>query len=386
MSTQWTAPGSTGSSGESSTGDASGPFGSGPEPEGPGAYGAPGSPASARSPQRELVTSMPLFPLRPLGLGEVLGAAVRIYRLRTRSVLTVAAIVYGIAFVLLTLSTGASMIPLIGDMRASFDAPETATFTGMNSAADLLITVLTTVLSTIVTMLASALVTVALTRIAMGEATGQHVSTAEMWSTMRRRGPAAVGVSVVIGLLSLIAFLVIGGLGTLPLIVLQEATALTIIPLVLCIVLALLATLWIWGRTVLAIPALVIEEKGALGAIGRSFSMTRGRRLWRVLGTSLLVYVLYSVAANVVTGVFSTLATILYFVILLASGMEAIVLGMAVMTILMMLGSYAATVLLAPFLSAGFVAIYADQRMRHEAWDVELTRRSRESWAADGAR
>jgi len=389
MSTQWTAPGSTGSSEESSTASASGPFGTGPVQEEPGAngpFGAPGSPAPTRSPQRELVTSTPLFPLRPLGLGEVLGAAVRIYRLRTRSVLAVAAIVYGIAFVVLTLSTGASMVPMIGDMRASFESPETTTITGMNSVGDVLITVLTTVLSSIVTLLASALVTVALTRIAMGEATGRSVSTAEMWSTMRRRGLAAVGVNLMIGLLSLVAFLVVAGLGSLPLIILQEATALTIIPLVLCIVLALLLMLWIWARTVLAIPALVIEEKGALGAIGRSFSMTRGRRLWRVLGTSLLVYVLYSVAANVVTGVFSTLATIIYVVILLASGGEALILGMAVMTILMMLGSFAATVLLAPFLSAGFVAIYADQRMRHEAWDVELTRLSRESWAADGPR
>lgn len=389
MSTQWTAPGSTGSSEESSTASASGPFGTGPVQEEPGTngpFGAPGSPAPTRSPQRELVTSMPLFPLRPLGLGEVLGAAVRIYRLRTRSVLAVAAIVYGIAFVVLTLSTGASMVPMIGDMRASFESPETTTITGMNSVGDVLITVLTTVLSSIVTLLASALVTVALTRIAMGEATGRSVSTAEMWSTMRRRGLAAVGVNLMIGLLSLVAFLVVAGLGSLPLIILQEATALTIIPLVLCIVLALLLMLWIWARTVLAIPALVIEEKGALGAIGRSFSMTRGRRLWRVLGTSLLVYVLYSVAANVVTGVFSTLATIIYVVILLASGGEALILGMAVMTILMMLGSFAATVLLAPFLSAGFVAIYADQRMRHEAWDVELTRLSRESWAADGPR
>ena len=114
--------------------------------------------------------------------------------------------------------------------------------------------------------------------------------------------------------------------------------------------------------------------------------MTRGRRLWRVLGIGALLYLLYTFAVQVIAGVFSTIAMIAYFAILLASSFEAVVLGMIVLTVLMMVGSYVATFLLAPFLSAGFVALYADGRMRHEAWDVELTRRAREAWDADGVR
>ena len=52
-------------------------------------------------------------------------------------------------------------------------------------------------------------------------------------------------------------------------------------------------------------------------------------------------------------------------------------LAMGVMTVIMMLGTYIATFLLAPFLCAGYAAIYADNRMRHEAWDVELNRQAR---------
>lgn len=92
------------------------------------------------------------------------------------------------------------------------------------------------------------------------------------------------------------------------------------------------------------------------------------------------------VVTYTVSGVFSMVAGIAYFAILLVSAGEAVVLGVALLTILSMLGTYLATFLLAPFLSAGYTALYADVRMRDEAWDVELTRRARDAWAADGAR
>ena len=171
----------------------------------------------------------------------------------------------------------------------------------------------------IITMLASSLVKVALTRVALGEAVGSPVSTGQMWATMRRRGLPAVAVSLLIGVLSLVGFLVLSGLGTLPLILLQEASWLTIVPLVIGVVLGALAVLWIWARTVLAIPALVLEDVGVLGALGRSLALTRGRRLWRVLGIAVLLYLIYTVAAQVVAGVFGTVAFFVYLAILLAS-------------------------------------------------------------------
>ncbi|GAA4521642.1 glycerophosphoryl diester phosphodiesterase membrane domain-containing protein [Brachybacterium paraconglomeratum] len=329
---------------------------------------------------------MPLFPLRPLGLGEVLGAAVRIYRLRARSVLGVAAAVYGVAFVIMTFATGASMVPMMGDMQAVLEDPAatTATPTAFGSVGDVVLMVVSSAVTMIISLVASSLVTVALTRVALGEAVGEHLSTADMWAVMRRRGLPAVAVTLLIGLFSSLAFVVLLVLGMLPLILLQEATALTIIPLVIGLVAAVLVMLWIWARTVLAVPTLVLEETGVFGALRRSFAMTSGRRLWRVLGTTILLYLLYTIAVQVIVGVFSTIAMILYVAILLISSFEALLLGMAVLTIISMVGSYAATFLLAPFLSAGYVAVYADNRMRHEAWDVELTRRAREHW--DGVR
>lgn len=382
MSTPWTAPGSTTGEGTSPAPDPAGaPLD--PPPAGPG----PEAPRPPSAPRRELTQAMPLFPLRPLGLGEVLGASVRIYRMRARSVLGVAAAVHGVAFVLLTVLTGASMVPMIGDLQAVVEDPESssgsADFSGLGDAVLIL---LSSGASMIVTLVASSLVTVALTRVAMGEAVGRHVSTAQMWRTMRRRGLPAVVTALLIGVLSTVVFVVLTGLGTVPLLLVQEASWLTILPLVLGAALGVLGVVWVWARTVLAIPALVIEEIGVFTALRRALVLTRGRRLWRVLGTSALLYLIYYFAAQIIAGVFGTIAFLAYLAILLASSMQALVLGMMVLTVLTMMGSYAATVLLAPFLSAGIVAIYADSRIRHEAWDVELLRESRESWDQGGAR
>ncbi len=378
MSMPWMAPGST--VGEEPS-PSTGPDGDLPAPPG----GADGQ--RPAGPRRELSQSVPLFPLRPLGLGEVLGAAVRIYRLRARSVLGVAAVVYGIAFVVLTVFSGASMVPMFGDMQAMMADPEAAeAASDFTSARDAVLLILSTAATMIITMLASSLVTVALTRVALGEATGRRVSTAQMWATMRRRGPAAVAVGLLIGLLSLLAFLALGAAGLLPLLLTREASWLTIVPLVLGLVLGMLAVFWIWARTVLAVPALVLEGAGVLGAIRRSLVLTRGRRLWRVLGTAVLLYLVYTIAVQVIAGVFGILGFIVYLAILLATSFEGLVLGMILLTIISMAGSYAATFLLAPFLSAGFVAVYADSRMRHEAWDVELLRQAREAWDGESAR
>ncbi len=387
MSSPWTAPGADVPSeppapqGADSTGAPGGAWGL------PGAAAPDGAPAPQGAPRRELVQSTPLFPLRPLGLGEILGAAVRIYRLRARSVLGVSAAVFGVAFVLITLSSGAGMLPLIGDMQATLQDPAGSSevpFTG--SVGDIVLTVVTSVITGLVTMIASSLVTVALTRLALGEAIGAPLPTAEVWATMRRRGLPALGVSLIVAVLSAILFAVPFALGLLPILIVQEPGWLTIVPILLGTLVGLLAMLWLWARTVLSIPALVLEDLGVLSAVRRGFALTRGRRLWRVLGIGVLLYALYMVAMYTISGVIGTVAGVAYVAILLVSSFEAIVLGVAVLTILSMLGTYLATFLLAPFLSAGYTALYADVRMRDEAWDVELTRRARDAWAADGAR
>src|SRR5699024_9243614 len=193
-------------------------------------------------PRRELSQSVPLFPLRPLGLGEVLGAAVRIYRLRARPVLGVAAVVYGIAFVVLTVFSGASMVPMLGDMQAMMADPEAAeAASDFTSARDAVLLILSTAATRSITMLASSLAPRARARAALGEPAGRHAGPAGAWATRRRGGPAAVAVGRLIGLRGLRAFRAVGAAGLLPLRGTHEAAWLTAGPLVLGLVVGMLA-------------------------------------------------------------------------------------------------------------------------------------------------
>lgn len=382
MSTGWTAPGTSSVPQGQEPGTHPDGAGAPPIPDPTGTQGPADGPAGPL--RRELVQQAPLFPLRPLSVGEVLGAAVRIYRRRAKAMLLVSAAVHGIAYVLITVLTGASMMPLIGETRTMLEEPQASdpgAFSVM-SLSEALSTLGASMVTGVVSMIAAAMVTAVLTRVAIGEATGEPLGDSELWPTLRRLALPAVGVSALVGLLITVATVVPMTLGLVPLLVWQEANAITILALVLGLVVALVAAVWLYARTLLAIPALVVEGTGILGAVRRSFALTAGRRMWRVLGLGVLLAVLYYVAVQVLSGVFGVVGVVAYVAILLLSNLEAIVLGVIVLTVLSMIGAYVATFLLAPYLSAGTAAIYADNRMRHEAWDIELNRRARDSWNA----
>lgn len=374
MSSGWSAPGASGSDHE----ELQDPLAPGAARSGAG-FPPPGQ--TGTGPQRELVQQIPLFPLRPLGLGEVLGAAVRIYRQRARATLALAAVVYGVAFVVITLATGAGMIPLLGEMQAVMDDPTAET--EFSTVGDLLGTLASSLVTWIVSVIAAAVVTVVLTRIAIGEASGDPLPSSQIWPTIRRFSVPATAVATISAALGTIALLVPALIGALPLLLLQEANVVLVLCVVLGVVIGILGAIWIWARTLLAVPAMAIENCGVLTALRRSFAMTSGKKLWRVLGSGVLLYVLYLIASQIIAGVFGTVAAVAYLAVLLATQMEGLVLGLALLTVISMIGAYIGTFLLAPFYSAGIAALYADNRMRHEAWDIELNRSARSSAAGN---
>ncbi|MGY5765947.1 glycerophosphoryl diester phosphodiesterase membrane domain-containing protein [Brachybacterium sp. DNPG3] len=380
MSTGWTAPGSTAPDrGPAEGDDAAGMPGGGPEPlgSGPAAPGLGAAPVAGGT-ARELDTVQPLFPLRPLGLGEILGAAVRIYRLRARPALVLSAAVYGIAYVLITITTGVGMLPLIGEMQSVMaDTTSTSTSATFGGLGEILSTVGSTVVTSIITLVAASVVTVPLTRLAIDAATAGRGEDGALWPTTRRFALPAVAVSLIVAVLTAVAFVVPTALGALPLLIVREAGIGTVGGLLVGLLLGVLASVWVWARLLLAVPSLAVEGTGVLGAVRRSFALTAGRRQWRVLGIGVLSYILYYLASQVVAGVFGTVGAVVYFAILLATSFEAVVLGVTVLTVVSMIGAYLATFLLTPFYASAVAALYADIRMRHEAWDVELVRADR---------
>ncbi|PWH05157.1 glycerophosphodiester phosphodiesterase [Brachybacterium endophyticum] len=359
----------------------------GPQAPGPRAYPTAEGPAPL---QRELVRRPGLFPLRPLALGEIFGAGVGIYRRRPKLVFGLSALVFGVAFVLTSVVGGIGMAPTAVQLQSIAQSPETAsgggpaeTFGG--SLGQILGTVGSSLATSLITLVAMQLVLVVLTRLTLTEATGREASDAQLRASLRSHGWRAVLTGLLNSLLTFVPFLLISLLGAVPLAIVQAPRWYTIAPVFLFLLLGLLAALWVWGRVLFATPILVTEDTGPIGAVRRSFVLTRGRRLWRPLGIALLLTVCQIIAQQAVAGVFGVIATGIYIAVLLASQGQALVIGMIVMLVLSFLGTFAATVVVAPFWAAGLTALYADLRMRHESWDIELRRAQFEASGGDDA-
>lgn len=373
MSSPWTAPGADPAAPEPTAATEPAP---GHEQRGTATVDG-----AALAERRELVARAPLFPLRPLGLGEILGAATRIYRDRPRIVLSVSAVVFAIVFVLVTVLSGVSMLPLLGSMQAALDAPDAQTAPLSVDLTQSLATMAGSLVAGSLSTVAVQVVTVVIAAVTIGEATGRPLTDAEAWAALRRHGVPAMLAGLLTAALTLLAVVVPVVLGSLPLLLTGQSGPLTVIPFLLALGAGLLLALWLWARSCLLAPALAIEDLGPVAALRRSFALTRGRRLWRVLGISVLLSLLASMVAQVISGFTGVIGVVAYVGILLASQMSQLMLGVGVLLVITMLGAFLASMIAQPFLSSGVTALYADQRMRHEAWDVELARASRSARA-----
>ena len=123
-----------------------------------------------------------------------------------------------------------------------------------------------------------------------------------------------------------------------------------------------------WVRVYyLPAPALMLEDVGVFGAIGRGFRLTR-KQFWRTFGIALLTIVTASIAGSMLAFPVSLAGQILT----IASPEYAtlgLVLTQAVSTVI-------SSAFVAPFSAAVASLQYLDQRMRKEAFDVELMTRA----------
>jgi hypothetical protein len=105
--------------------------------------------------------------------------------------------------------------------------------------------------------------------------------------------------------------------------------------------------------------ALVTERLGPFAAMGRSYQLVRGR-FWPVLGAIVLAYLLYMVA-NQIIGVVTGVTTVL-------GSLD----GEQISFLPSVIGSVLVSIVAAPFLAAMITVIYFDLRVRKEGYDLEL--------------
>jgi hypothetical protein len=260
--------------------------------------------------------------LRPLRVGEILDAGIKVYLRNARTLIGLTAVVVVpfqalSAVVLLSTVSTSSEVPR---GIASFGASRTsdhATSLGGSTILDLT--------GLIITALTTAACVKAVSDIYLDQPTDIRIS---LRFALRRLG-SLVWLEIMTYVLLALAFIAL------------------IIP-----------GIWLYAAWSVAVPALLIEGCRGWGALSRSFRLVRGR-WWPAAGVLLVAEVMTSVVAGAVEGVLVAISL---------TGGASVVLTVVVVS----LAAGLAAMFTRPFQAAVITVLYYDLRVRHEGYDVAL--------------
>jgi hypothetical protein len=114
-------------------------------------------------------------------------------------------------------------------------------------------------------------------------------------------------------------------------------------------------------RLLTCVPAALLEDLGSISALERSYALTRD-----FAGRAFVIYFLYLTLTYSAAGLFS--APFVVGMVLSTKNPEAMRMWLALTNV----GSFAAGVLVAPFLTIATSVFYYDLRVRKEAFDLQL--------------
>ena len=258
--------------------------------------------------------------LRARGIGEVLDAAVVLYRARFLRLLAVTAWVIIPAQIF-------SAIVLLSAQPTGFDLGVTGTPTPVYDTGDFAAQIGATLVVGLVGIVSSAFVTAACTRIVADAYVDHTESAGDAMRLAARRLLPIIGLSIMLTLAQIAGF--------------AACFVGVIVPMAFFAV---------------AVPVLIIEGTGVFRALGRSLDLAKPK-FWHVLGVV--------IAAQMLTFV-------------LQGGLSALLgLGLAsdnatVLVIMQSVVNSLAALITTPFVAAATLVLYFDLRMRVEGFDIQL--------------
>jgi hypothetical protein len=304
-----------------------------------------------------------IIPLRPLGLGDILDGTIKLIRSNPKAVLGLSAAAALLAAV--PLAVGQAL--LLNTMGSAFADPGSVSNSGdLTALYGFAAQYGGTLISYAIQFVVVTLLTGVLTRILGRAVFGGNISAGEAWRLVKGRIPAlfgVVGLMAVIMLVPVIVFVLLivalslnasgDDLGWL--------AGLTI----LFLIAYLCYYLFFRTRFALASPAVVLEGRGPIDAMRRSWHLVSGD-FWRVFGILLLTSLLVGLVATILSVPF-TIAGTLFGMFGVGSVATTIV-----SAVLIALGSTLGAMFTYPFEAGVSGLLYADRRMRSEAFDLVL--------------
>ncbi|WP_245641930.1 glycerophosphoryl diester phosphodiesterase membrane domain-containing protein [Nonomuraea candida] len=305
-----------------------------------------------------------IIPLRPLGLGDILDGTIKLIRSNPKAVLGLSAVAALLAAV--PLAVGQTfLLNSMGDLYTDPDAVLSAE-SELNSLYGLLGQYGGTLISMAIQFVVVTLLTGVLTRILGRAVFGGTISAGEAWRLVKGRVPALFGV---VGLMAVIMLVPMVVFVLLLVAVSMNATRSDlgwIAGLTILFIIAYIAYyLFFRTRFAFASAAVVLEGRGPVDAMRRSWNLVTGD-FWRVFGILLLTSVLVGLVSSILTVPFTLAGTL--FGMLGADTIATTVVAAVLITV----GATLGAMITYPFEAGVAGLLYADRRMRGEAFDLVL--------------
>jgi hypothetical protein len=298
------------------------------------------------------------MPLRPLSLGDMYDAAFRIIRFNPKATVGSAVLVSAVAMAIPVVITAVLTATMSLSVDDSGNADESSIVGVVGSLGSL-------GLGSVLASFGTILVTGMVSHVTAAAAVGRRLTLGEAWAATRGKRWRLVGLAVLLGLSAVLIFVVYALLWLLVVVASSNSTVAILIWGLVSVPAFLCFLVWFWVRIYyLPVPALMLERVGILGAIGRGFRLTRSQ-FWRTLGIALLTLIVVSIAGGVLgipIGVVGQVATF-------AVGAQY---ALLILVLTQALTQVVSAAFVTPFTAAVTSLQYLDQRMRKEAYDVEL--------------
>lgn len=307
-----------------------------------------------------------IIPLRPLGLGDILDGTIKLVRSNPKAVLGLSAV----AALLGALPIAIGQVFAFDSMRGLLDDPASADPADLSGMYGGFIAQYGgAIVSAAVSFVVVTLLTGVLMRILGRAVFGGKISAGEAWQLTKGRVPALFGV---VGLMAVIMLVPLAVIALLIVAIIATGTGDdspaaaggVIVISVLLLILYFGYLLYFRTRFALAAPAVVLEGKGPIEALRRSWNLVTGD-FWRVLGILLLTSLLVGLVATILEVPFTIAGTL--FGLLGKSPGTAVAAA-----VLLAVGGTLGALITYPFEAGVAGLLYADRRMRGEAFDLVL--------------
>ncbi|WP_223167011.1 glycerophosphoryl diester phosphodiesterase membrane domain-containing protein [Nonomuraea sp. SYSU D8015] len=304
-----------------------------------------------------------IIPLRPLALGDILDGTIKLIRSNPKAVLGLSAI----AALLSAIPLAAGQAYVFNSMGGLLTDPQNAgaaeELTGLYGLAAQYGSML---VSYAIQFVVVTLLTGVITRILGRAVFGGNLSAGEAWQLVKGRIPALFGVVGILALIMLIPAILFVVLMVALAMNPSSGTAGAILGLsVLFFILYIGYALFFRARFAFAPPAVVLEGRGPIEAMRRSWHLVTGD-FWRVFGILLLTLLLVGMLGGLLSLPFSVAGMLLG---MLGAGSAA---NAVLSAVLIAIGATLGAMLTYPIEAGVAGLLYADRRMRSEAFDLVL--------------